>query len=265
MFDHRREVPPEWQHLLETIVPRHERLSWLQIVWQAGLSPKDTNTDEHVVQRWEIYECFSPEFLSPEILTELRGPDPRTLGEFIYDRDHPEASRRVWNSWCNISRCQWDIFQKSGCGSQRFWIIQGTHGGHVWTLSRTEKSFLSAMCLVYDTPMPGDLCYAEFTDVTLKKVIELDRLRKWRHELDWTDRTKKSQAGLWLTRDHNAEETEWNERMLKHLTNEVEEVVSDMPRTIVNKMMNNPKAPRGLYDVGHDEDALDQELIDHAL
>ena len=256
-------MPREWQRQLEAVVPRTGKLSWLKIVWQAGLSPKDVGTEEHVVQRWEIYECFSPGFLSHDLITELKGPDPRGLGEFIRDRDHlDEEGRMTWQSWCNISRCQWDIYQETGCGSQRFWVIQGTHGGHVWTLSRAEKKFLQAMGLVYDTPLPGDLPYVDLTDVTLKKVVECDRLRKWRHQLDWTDRTKRSQAGLWLKRDRESEEAEWSERMLKHLTNEISEVVSDMPRTQVNKMMMaNDAAPRGLYDKGFDEDELDRELL----
>lgn len=267
MFHHRREVPTEWQKSLESVVPKRDNLSWLQLVWQSGLSATDTNTDEHVVQRWEIYECFSPSFVSPDLIRELNGPDPRTLGQFIHDRNHPEADRRIWESYSNISRAQWDIYQATGQGSQRFWIIQGTHGGHVWTLSRVEKNFLKAMGLVYDTPLPGDLPYAEFTDATLKKVIEIDRLRKWRHNLDWTDRSHVTQAGLWLKRDRDAEEDEWGERMLKHLTNEISDVVSDMPRTIVNKMMNNPAAPRGLYDAGfeEEEEALDRELTRSTL
>ena len=260
-------MPALWQKQLEGVVPRTEKLSWLQLVWQSGLSPLDTNTEEYVVQRWEIYECFNPRFLSRDLIDELKGPDPRILGEFIEDRDHPESGRRVWRSYSNISRAQWDIYQATGCGSQRFWIIQGTHGGHVWTLSRVEKNFLKAMGLVYDTPLPGDLPYSDFTDVTMRKVIELDRLRKWRHSLDWTDRSHISQAGLWLQRDRDSEEDEWGERMLKHLTNEISDVVSDMPRTIVNKMMNNPKAPRGLYDKGfeEEEEAIDRELTRSTL
>lgn len=254
-----REVPREWQERLEAAVPRSETLSWLKIVWQAGLSPRDTNCDDHVVQRWEIYEVCPGTHIPAEIMAELRGPDPRTLGRWIADRDHPEADRYVWETWCNISRTQWDIFQETGCWSQRFWIIQGSHGGHVWTLSRTEKSFLKAMGLVYDTPLPGDLPYAEFTDLTLKKVIECDRLRKWRHAMDWSERTtSKTEAGLWLTRDRDAEEEEWNERMLKFLTNEISDIVSDMPRTVVNALTGNPNAPRGLYD----EEVMDEDILD---
>lgn len=262
MFDHKREVPPEWQRNLEEVIPRTEKLPWLKIVWQAGLSPRDTNTHDYEVQRYEVYEVVPQVKIPFDILAELRGPDPRTLGQFVEDTEHRFEGRRVWESWCNISRTQWDIFQETGCWSQRFWIIQGSHGGHVWTLSRTEKSFLKAMGLVYDTPLPGDLPFAEYTELTRSKMVECDRLRKWRHALDWSERSaSKTEAGVWVVRDREREEAEWNERMLRYLTNEVEEVVSDMPRTIVNEiMMGNDGAPRGVFD-NINEEALDEELF----
>jgi len=255
-------VPDGWQADLESVVPRTDQLPWLKIVWQPGLSPADTNTEEHVVQRWEVYEV-APNVVIPEIvLPELQGPDPRTLGEFVLDREHAEAGRREWRSWCNISRIQWDIYQETGCWSQRFWIIQGAHGCHVWTLSRAEKSFLKAMGLVYDTPLPGNLPYAEYTHRTALKMAEVDRLRKWRKAMAWNERTiTKNEAGLWLAADRDAEEQEWSERMLKHLMNEVDEVVSDMPRTVVNELtIDNSASPRGLYDEGFDEDMLDMKV-----
>ena len=261
-FDHNRPVPPEWQADLESVIPRTQDLPWLKLVWQPGLSPRDAGSDEQVVQRWEVYECFHPRFIPSDIMAELKGPDPRSLGQFVTDLERNEDGVKTWQSWCNISRVQWDIYQETGFGSQRFWIIQGSHGGHVWTLSRTEKSFLKAMGLAYDTPMPGALPYAEYTHAVALKMAEVDRLRKWRNHMDWNERTvNQTQAGIWLAHDRDAEEKEWSERMLLHLTNEIEEVVSDMPRTIVNElMMGNDKAPRGLYDEGFDHDLLDSQL-----
>ncbi len=263
MFHYSREVPDGWQADLESLIPRGTQVPWLKIVWQPGLSPKDTNRTDLQVQRWEVYEVVPGAPISEDILAELKGPDPRTLGEFRPDPDHKDREGWLyWESWCNISRTQWDIFQETKFWSQRFWIIQGSFGGHVWTLSRTEKSFLKAMGMVYDTPLPGDLPYAEYTHRTAAKMAELDRLRKWRKSMDWNARTATvSEAGLWVMRDRATEEVEWNERMMRHLMNEIEEVVSDMPRTVVNEMMTgNNAAPRGLFDKGFDTDDLDRRV-----
>ena len=262
MFYHRREVPEQWQAALDRIVPVTDKVSRLMIVWQAGLSRVDTNTPDYEVQRWEIYEVLPKGIYPEELLGELNGPDPRQLGRFVEDTDVRENGRMMWESWCNVSRVQWDIWQETGCYAQRFWIIQGDQGGHPWTLSRTEKGFLKAMGVEYDTPLPGDLPYAEPDQRTWEAVAECDRLRKWRQTLDWDQRAvTKSEAGIWLVRDRDKEEDEWNERMLKWLTNSISDIVSDMPRTVVNKiMMGNDQAPRGLFDEGVNEEALDAKL-----
>jgi len=37
VFQYTRDVPPEWQTDLESVVPKSDRVTWLKIVWQAGM------------------------------------------------------------------------------------------------------------------------------------------------------------------------------------------------------------------------------------
>jgi len=154
---------------------------------------------------------------------------------------------------------QWDLFQQTGCYSQRFWIIQGHKGGHKWRLSEAERGLLQNMGVGGDTPLPGDLPYAEYDQRVFTKIARGDRLMRWRMAQPWDDRQeRKTEAGLWVRRDRHDEEQQFQQEMYDWLMDQIEEVVSEIPRSLLpdpSSYMNMGSGPTV------DEGALEEELI----
>jgi len=271
MFVHDRPVPPEWQAELERIVPRSDRVSWLKLVWEPG-EPWEP------VQRWEIREMLPTlQYVPPDIVEALRGPDPRLEGEWVDEMlpcpdcpTHPNArcarcdgrstipsGRKVWDSPAIISRQQWTLFHATGCYGLRFWIIQGSHGGHKWRFSPAEQSYLKSRGFALDTPAPGALPYADFDRRVTDKLVELDRLRSWQQNIGWEQRQyEASAAGLWVRKDRKAEEEAYAERMVKWLESQITDLVDDLPRSAIPNLSDLPQA-----DFVVDHEAVDADLI----
>lgn len=268
MFHHTRDVPAEWQRELESIVPRSEQVPWLKIVWQPGLIYEP-------VQRWEIYEMIPAlQHVPLEIREALEGPNPREVGEWMPDNRIPQhLGGKRWITSSFVSQLQWRLFHETHCYSQRFWIIQGTRGGHKWKLSPAEHNFaqrlrgasrlaLGAVGMAdddgeIDTPLPGDLPYAEWDRRVREKMIEHDKLRRWKQARPWDARqANKTDAGLFVKRERKAEEEEFAQAMLKYLETQVSDVVSDIPRRLLPA--RSDLAPTGLVD----EEALDAQFVD---
>jgi hypothetical protein len=218
-----REPDPLWQADLERLAPRSDRINWLKIHWFAGepYAP---------VQRWEIREMIPRLDMIPDgFLEALRGPHPRTLGHYQPDDDIPAPGR--WISDSIVSTEQWDLFQQTNCFSQRCWIIQGDHGGHVWHLSDTEKDFLEQEGIEGDVPNPGDLPYADYDRRVFAKLAEMDKLQTFDDAIGWDERQEnKTQAGLYVLRDKHAMEIEFRKRLMKWLDTQIEAAIDDMPR-----------------------------------
>ena len=255
MFQRDRAVPKEWQEDLDRL-RLGDRVNWLKIVWQPG---EEGDPRRHIparpVQRWEIYEMIPVLKHVPDYLVEAcKGEDPRKLGQWI---DTPEG--KVWDSDALVSRMQWDLFQQTGCYSQRFWIIQGHKGGHKWRLSEAERGLLQNMGVGGDTPLPGDLPYAEYDQRVFTKIARGDRLMRWRMAQPWDDRQeRKTEAGLWVRRDRHDEEQQFQQEMYDWLMDQIEEVVSEIPRSLLpdpSSYMNMGSGPTV------DEGALEEELI----
>lgn len=258
MFLHAREVPYEWQAELDAIVPRSSRVPWLKIVWQPGMVYEP-------VQRWEVYEMVPLITLDDgetnvpiEIRDSLRGPCPREWGEWMPDRTVPGGRR--WISSSMVTLLQWQLYQETGCYGARFWIIQGVRGGHKYKLSAAERNFLQALAgQDVDTPQPGNLPYAEWDQRVVRKIVEHDRLRRWKLTMPWDGRqANRTKAGLWLKRDRLAEERGFAERMLHYLESQVSDVISDIPRSLLPAMSD---LPPGDPQYNRHEDQLDEALI----
>lgn len=267
MFYQDREVPADWQRELERIVPRTARIPWLKIVWQPGMTYEP-------VQRWEIYEMQpNLQYVEFDVRQALKGRSPREDGEWVIDRRIPEhLGGKRWITSSFVSTVQWQLYQETECFPLRFWIIQGTRGGHKWKLSAAEKSFIQYLRGrprieleessieqqddgEIDTPCSGDLPYAEWDNRVRDKIIECDKLRTWKLSKPWDGRQEnKTDAGLFVKRDRKADEERFAAAMLHYLESQVGDVVSDIPRSLL------PSLP--LIDrVGGDEDALDEQLI----
>src|ERR1051326_2043925 len=153
MFHVSREVPPNWQADLQSVVPRSDRLPWLALRWHAGIQPYG------ITQRWVIYTMQPRLDLVPEeLLASLEGRDPREIGCWVTPRVTDSTGQRIngerrWVSDSLVSREQWLAYRETKCFPQLFWIIQGTSGGHKWQLSATETGFLKSVGKEnWDTP-----------------------------------------------------------------------------------------------------------------
>lgn len=261
MFHYTRPVPPEWQADLESVVPKSDRVTWLQLVWQPGLPYEP-------VQRWELYE-MTPNLASvpPYIMDALKGPSPRSEGEWVPDPKIPEhLGGKRWLSASLVSLVQWELYRATGCYGQRFWILQGFRGGHKWKLSDAERNYLASFGVpgrdgkAPDTPRPGDLPYAEWNALSKAQILRFDRLRKWHLAKSWEDRSvDRTAAGLYVQKDRRAEEQRFAQTMLKWLDQQVEDAVSEIPRSL---MPGNSDLPDGDHYYNKDEDALERELVE---
>ena len=261
MFQYTRDVPPEWQTDLESVVPKSDRVTWLKIVWQAGMPYEP-------VQRWELYEMTPNLDTVPlEVLQALKGPNPRSEGVWVPDPRIPESlGGKRWLSDSLVSLVQWELFRETGCYGQRFWIIQGSRGGHKWRLSDAEKNFLASFSAggrearAPDTPLPGSRPYAEWNELSKQQIMRLDKLRKWDLGKPWEQRfTGKTDAGLYVKRDRYVEEQKFAKTMLKWLDTQIEEAVDDIPRSMLPSYSD---LPEGDHYYNKDEDALERELVE---
>jgi hypothetical protein len=268
VYYHNRDPDPLWQDKLERIAPRTDRANWLKVKWFPGMPYEP-------VQRWCVWEMIPIlDHVDPEILSDLEGKSPRAEDNGEWDEDpsidqqlkgplikkSPRGIVMRWVSWSNVCLEQWELFQETGCYSNRTWIIQGDKGGHLYRMSKAELGVLEANGITdADTPLPGDLPYAPFTDLTVTKLAEADWLRRYEEEQkkDWAARAglSKSQAGVLFKQETVAREVEYNKRMLHWLEDQIEGAVDELPRAVLPQPSNHGTP------VKVDEDAIDEEFI----
>jgi hypothetical protein len=262
VFTWEREPDPLWQKDLERIAPRHEKVSWLRIHWFAGLPYEP-------IQRWAIWEMMPQlHYVDEDILEDLRGPSPRENGYWQVDREippelawkkAPNGDPLRWFSHSMVSLDQWTLFQQTNCLPVLCWIVQGSNGGHLYRLGQAEIGVLTEYGLEgADTPLPGDLPYADYDDRVSAKLAERDKLRQWGQQgvqFDERGRTK-TEAGLWVRRERIAQEQSYNKLMMKHLEDQIETAFSDLSRVNLNKIEKTVEEP-----IRVDEDAIDEEFV----
>ncbi len=253
MFRLSRPVPEEWQRDLERIVPRTDRVNWLQIVWQAGL-------EYEPVQRFELYEMQPRlDFVPDGILESLQGPNPREWGHWAKDRESPTGKRWITDSL--VSLTQWQLYRDTRCFGQRWWIIQGDRGGHKWRLTHLEKALLTQQGYddEIDTPLPGALPYAEWDNRVAEQIGRADRLRQWREQIAWDDRqATKHSAAAFIERERDALRRQYAAETLQWLDAQVGAAVSDIPRRVAAKIMGQAPVGDGSYN-------KDAELIERGF
>lgn len=257
MYRHTRPVPPEWQADLDRLNPEGEHMTKLVLHWYAGI-------EYEPVQRWAIWEVIpkamwseilaqeqihgvpQEESLTYEMLTELRGPDPRSAGEWVDCKcgaeevcHHPGALR--WLSESTVSRAQWEIHKETGGIPRLTWIIQGDKGGHAWQWGPNEYAWLLSTGITHEQasqlcraiPNPGELPYAPYDQRVYDALAKRDKLREWRQNISWQERTGRTRAGLWVGKDRGAAQVEFNRVMLKFLEDQIESAISDIPRSML--------------------------------
>jgi hypothetical protein len=253
MYRETWDADPAWQADLERLAPRSDRVNWLLIHWEPGVAWEP-------VQRWEIREMIPALNTVPaEMIEEYQGPDPRTRGRWLEEKEENGTLTKSWHSDSLVSHRQWQLFHQTRCHSQRFWIIQGSYGGHRVQLPFDQRRILAGQGRVADTPAPGALPYAEYSSRTFTRIAECDRLQKWKHALGWDQRQeRKTDAGLWVKQDRRNDAAEWNTEFLKWWDDQVEGWVRDLPQSAIPAFSD---MPRGDTQYNRDEDALDASLV----
>ena len=269
-----RKVPPEWQADLDRLVAG-ENVSRLVLVWQPGV-------EWNPIQRWEIYEvvpaktmesiCAQEAIMGGDFMdslwgprTGVRGPDPASVGQWVYDGDVPQGyGNKRWRSSSMVSRTQWLLHQQTGGMPHRCWIIEGSTGGHAWNLGQFERTFLLAagsdpqdvQALADTWPDPGSLPYAEYDQRVFTMLTERDQLRQWRESLRWQDRTDRGKAADHVLVGMAQRRRAMMERVIRFIDNQVGAFASDVPRTIRSRI------PGTALSGDHDADTPGQRLLE---
>ena len=255
IFERDRPVPPEWQADLESVVPRSDTVPWLKIVFQAGW-------EYEPIQRFEIYEMTRQLDWVPEgTVDALRGPNPRTMGMWLEDTSI--TGHRRWISDSIVSLMQWNLYRETGCYGQRWWILQGAHGGHKWRLSPVERAYLAATRGLSadeaDTPAPGSLPYAPWDERSKLAIIRADRLRTWKQAMGWAGRSEqKTEAGVLVQADRAKLKQMYSELILKWLDEQVYEALSMVSQKALDQVRD---APLGDPQFNREQDEIERELI----
>jgi hypothetical protein len=246
-FQWTRPVPTAWSEDLAQLTPG-ENVSSLHLSWLAGFPWEP-------VARWTIYEVLPAATVGKIIEDEqklgirsslvqslwqaLEGPDPRVLGH--WRKDHRVPGGRRWVSNSMVSRNQYDLHKQTGGLPLLCWIIEGSHGGHSWQFGPFERSFLldagidpeTIQALAEAWPDPGTLPYADYDYRVRDMLAERDLLRQWKYGRHWTDRTKRTDAGLILQTESEARRKQMQLRMMKWLDTQIADAVSDIPRRLL--------------------------------
>lgn len=259
-----REVPTGWQENLEEVFPRDTRLPWLKIHWHAGIEYAPT-------QRWVVY-AMQPrlDLVPPDLLECCTKEDPRTWGVWVTPRvplptGGFSTGKARWVSDSFLSHEQWVLYQETHCFPQLFWIIQGDQGGHKWQLSELEQSFLSSIGKPEaDTPQIGALPYAEYDNRVREKLLGADKLRRWRHRMDWEARYDRgvTEAGIIVGSERAAQRQAYATQTLAWLDSQIVDAVEDIPRRVLGKILDALPSSDDSPDA--DAEQMHQNLIEGA-
>lgn len=151
---------PTWQEELDRIAPPDTDGVRLHLYWEPGFEWEPIN-------RWMIGTVST---VVPDLfLDALRGPDPRTQG--YYDKVD-----QVYKTWAACSRRQWDYYQATGHLLQRYWVVQGSKGGHRVDYTQTESRISEMNGGDPQPPRPGDLPYQTPNRITFDALTNIRAL-----------------------------------------------------------------------------------------
>lgn len=189
-------LPEHWERELFHIAPPSQFVTWLKLRYVTG-DPWEP------IGRWCIYQMRAPRLIRNrvELLAELNGPHPRRTGHYCAPGwCDCRLKLNAWRCCANrgsltckaekhsrhISRDTWELFQETGHYGKLWWVIQGDRGGHRYQLDQIEAKVSKLMGGPPDTPAPGDLPYAEWDRRAFQKIVQLDRVRMWKHVTDYS-------------------------------------------------------------------------------
>jgi hypothetical protein len=186
LVEYDREPPADWAAAIEAVAPRNDRLSWFKVVWEPGDAWQP-------IGRWIVWQMRPlgrhPRLLEPALL----GPHPRSTGHYCGVGYCPCAVKaQHWvggpASGVGVDRLTWELFRDTGCYGQRWWVVQGTNGGHRFKLDKVEAKLWRLATGRSDTPAAGDLPYAPLDGRVLRHVRDQDKVRLWKGAIDFAER-----------------------------------------------------------------------------
>lgn len=252
--DARRTPNPAWVEALGALAPRSEVHSWLHLAWEPGdpWAPVD---------RWVVWQMIPPAGIDPRMRVDLEGPDPRSRGHYCAPNQCAcKAHSHAWRGGASalIDRAQWRMFRglddpaTAGHLCVRWWIVQGTGGGHQRRFTAVESRLLRLHGLPAEPALPGDLCYAEPDARTWAAIRQRDTMAQGRVFTESLER-----VAQWF----DAEETKALEagraQLLAWLGEQVKDTLESgagsLQRVLAEQRDPNAARPRVDYDRAGDE------------
>lgn len=159
-----------WQAMLDREYPRGPRFAHVMVRWEPG-DPWES------IGRFFLWQTVDPRFvqIEPWVLNALQGPSPRSTGHMCRDGYCLcELKRNRWHGGQgrHIDQHQWRIYQETGRYATRWWVVQGTNGGHRYQWDREEIASIVSQMKTGNAQPPdaGSLPYAPFDTRVLKAI-----------------------------------------------------------------------------------------------
>ena len=202
------------ERLVWAVAPPSEKLSWLKLVWEPGDAWQP-------IHRWIIWQ-MRPVGKHPRMLHDvLHGPHPRSSGHYCavgWCGCTMKANHWVGGPASGlVDRMTYELFQRTGCYGQRWWVVQGTNGGHRFQLDRVEAKLWKLHTGASDTPKAGDLPYAPIDRRVLRHLLDYDRLPLWKQAIAFGERN----AGH-LSAECQAEVEKARLALVQHMDNQAD-------------------------------------------
>jgi hypothetical protein len=207
----------DWQSELDSRHWRGSRSSRLLIRYEAG-DPWEP------IGRFFLWQAVDPQYveIEPWIRDALHGPNPRSTGHYCgagYCLCELKRNRWVGGATRRIDGATWRIYHETGFYATRWWVIQGSRGGHRYRWETTELASVvsSQKGLGAQPPDAGALPYAPFDQRVMRAIRAEKRasdsanaLMNLHQRRDALDREDKAEAArvakaLWQWQDEEAE------------------------------------------------------------
>ena len=153
-------VPESWERRLRQISPIVDKTSHLRFRWRQA------------TEQWELYECSPITVLSESRVKQLTK----------HWSELPESEQQGRKLF--VTEYQHYMFRVHRVEAQRFWVLQGNHGGTPAAYTDREEQMLRSINEPTEVPPPGLLPYAPFDERVVKAVQARDLLMKYEGSLD---------------------------------------------------------------------------------
>ena len=213
-----RTPDPAWVEALAALSPPSEQHSYLHLAWEPGDAWEP-------VERWVIWQIRPPALIDPDERALLAGPSPRSTGHYCGGPPHclcpMPAGRWVGGPESQpFDRRTWELFRETGGKATRYWVVQGTTGGHLRRFTRVQTKLMKLQGLPAEPPDPGALDYAEPDARTWAALAERDRMRIYWLMTDFLARSREQ-----LDAEERAGMLEGQRRLFQWLRTQTRDVI----------------------------------------